>query len=258
MRRSLGALVAATGVVLCSTSGGRAQESIHFLPDDRVSVRVMADVPAIDLAPGVRVRTVVGTTGSFSYADFEPGSAAPLHHHEREQADVGLTGTFDMTIGTQVEKLAPRGAVIVPSNVAHSIANTGTTSAALIEFHTIRRPDLVPPRPAVTFPASAQPVAVSDGRLFVRPPAPNQAGETCTLTWTFVRPGQPVERRPALGVERFVYVVSGEVIIAKDGKSERVGAGSLILEPAGRQAGIAPRDNTEGVLVEFTPGRLGR
>lgn len=80
-----------------------------------VAVRVMSQMSAIDLAPGVRVRTVVGTVGSVSVADFEPGSAAALHHHTREQADISLAGSFDMTLGDRVEKLAPGYGVVVPA-----------------------------------------------------------------------------------------------------------------------------------------------
>ncbi len=115
------------------------------------------------------MRTVVGTTGSFSIGEFDSGSAAVLHHHTREQADVGITGVFDVTLGTHVEPLGPGAAVIVPPNVAHSIANKGGGVMTVIEFHTVRRPDLVPPRPALTFPASPEPVAVPDTRYPCQP-----------------------------------------------------------------------------------------
>ena len=131
-----------------------AQGDVHFVPGDRVAVREMSAVSPIELAPGVQVRTVVGATGSFSIGEFDTGSAAVLHHHTREQADVGITGGFDMTLGTHVEELGPGAGVIVPSNVAHSIANKRGGVMTVIEFHTVRRPDLVPPRPALTFPAS--------------------------------------------------------------------------------------------------------
>ena len=167
-----------------------AQDPLYFPPPDRVSVRVMSELSPIDLAPGVHVRTVVGATGSVSIGEFEPGSAAVLHHHTREQADVGLTGTFDMTIGTHVEKLGLDMGVIVPSNVAHSIANKGTGVMTVVEFHTVPRPDLVPPRPAMTFPSSPEPVSIPDqSPLVVRfdPPATEMAqsivGKTCTMTW---------------------------------------------------------------------------
>ena len=112
-----------------------APASLHFVPGARVAVRVMSQVPAIDLAPGVRVRTVVGTVASFSVADFEPGSAAVLHHHTREQADISLAGSFDMALGDRTEPLAPGFGVIVPPNVAHSIANKSSERMSVIEFH---------------------------------------------------------------------------------------------------------------------------
>src|SRR5262245_13380871 len=90
-----------------SRSAVTLQENIHFVPGDRVAVRRMSDVPPIELAPGVLVRTVVGTTGSFSIGDFGPGSAAVLHHHTREQTDIGITGEFAVTLDDRVEQLEP-------------------------------------------------------------------------------------------------------------------------------------------------------
>src|SRR6476660_4429989 len=176
-----------------------AQDPLYFPPADRGSVRVMSELSPIDLAPGVHVRTVVGATGSVSIGEFEPGSAAVLHHHTREQADVGLTGAFDMTIGTHVEKLGPDMGVIVPSNVAHSIANKGTGVMTVVEFHTVPRPDLVPPRPAMTFPSSAVPASVPEGRALVKqidgPGGPTNAspmiGETCIMRWRRLARGAP-------------------------------------------------------------------
>src|SRR6185369_16036176 len=90
-------------------------------------------------------------------------------HHTREQADVGIAGMFDMTLKNHVEPLGPGAGVIVPANVAHSIANKGAGVMTVIEFHTVRRPDLVPPRPALTFPASPEAVAVPDDRKLIAP-----------------------------------------------------------------------------------------
>ena len=69
------------------------------MPADRVAVRRMSDMQAVDVAPGVHVRTVVGTTGSFSVGDFEPGSATTLHHHTREQANIAITGALEIRLG---------------------------------------------------------------------------------------------------------------------------------------------------------------
>jgi mannose-6-phosphate isomerase-like protein (cupin superfamily) len=239
------------------------QESVHFVPADRVTVRRMSEVPAIDLAPGVRVRTVVGTTGSFSIGDFEPASAAVLHHHTREQADIAITGEFDMTLGDTVEKLAPGFAVIVPPDVSHSIANNGRDRMTIIEFHTVRRPDLVPPRPALSFPARATPVPLASGRLLVQPmdrpvrESPSSSfwlrGDTCRLAWRRLSSGsRRVELRAGV-VERFVYLVRGELEMTAAGGRERVTAGSLIVVPARAAVTIQASGPEQAAVVEFIP-----
>ena len=164
MRQTLAAALVFVGV----GAQVRAQDTLFFAPSDRISVREMRRVPAIELAPRVHVRTVVGTTGSFSLADFDSGGAAVLHHHTREQADVGITGVLDMTIGTRVEPLGPGRGVIVPPNVEHSIANARGGTMTVIEFHTVPRPDVVPPRPAMTFPSSPVAASVPEGRELFR------------------------------------------------------------------------------------------
>ena len=192
------------------------QDPLYFPPPDRVSVRVMRELSPIDLAPGVHVRTVVGGTGSVSIGEFEPGSAAVLHHHTREQADVGLDGAFDMTIGTHVEKLGLDMGVIVPSNVAHSIANKGTGVMTVVEFHTVPRPDLVPPRPAMTFPSSPEAVPIPDSRsLVVRLDQPGAegaqtiSGQTCTMTWRRLARGAKPADVQAAGTELLIYILRG-------------------------------------------------
>lgn len=237
-----------------------AQDPLYFPPPDRVSVRVMSELSSIDLAPGVHVRTVVGPTGSVSIGEFEPGSAAVLHHHTREQADVGLTGAFDMTIGTHVEKLGPDMGVIVPSNVAHSIANKGTDRMIVVEFHTVPRPDLVPPRPTMTFPSSPEAVAVPDSPLVVRFDLPRTemtqriTGRTCAMTFhRLARGTKPVDVEAA-GTELLIYVLRGTLQMEALGLPQRVAAGSVIIIPAHQRARVQTTD-TEVALVEFSPER---
>jgi quercetin dioxygenase-like cupin family protein len=238
-----------------------AQDPLYFPPPDRVSVRVMSELSPIDLAPGVHVRTVVGATGSVSIGEFEPGSAAVLHHHTREQADVALIGAFDMTIGTHVEKLGPDMGVIVPSNVAHSIANKGASAMTVVEFHTVPRPDLVPPRPAMTFPSSPEAVPVPDSRsLVVRLDQPGGAGaqtiagQTCTMTWRRLARGAKPADVQAAGTELLIYVLRGTLQLEATGSPQRVMAGSVIIIPAHQRLRLQSAD-TEVALLEFSPER---
>ncbi len=212
---------------------------------------------------GDTTQTLPGTTGSFSLADFDSGGTAVLHHHTREQADVGITGALDITIGTRVELLGPGSGVIVPSNVSHSIANTRGSVMTVIEFHTVPRPDMVPPRPAMTFPSSPVPVAVPSGRELVTQLdgsggrshiSPTISGETCTLRWRRVLRGAPaVDVHPdSTGAELFLYIVRGDVELSSSASTRRVSAGNLIVIPAGeRHVRLRSVGNGDVGIAEF-------
>jgi mannose-6-phosphate isomerase-like protein (cupin superfamily) len=244
-----------------------AQDSVHFPPADAIVVRVMRDVPGTPLATGFIGRTVVGATGSFSFAEFEDGAGAGLHHHEREQVNVGIDGVMEMALGTHIEPLPAGAAVITPANVRHAIRNRSGGRLISLEFHTIRRPDLVPPRPrpAVPYPVSPEPVAIPDDRqlavqLGTADLTPGIArvihGQTCTVAWRrLVAGGPPADLAPARSsAELFVYVVSGEADLSASGVSQRVSPGTLVIIPGDKQhvtfkaAGAANVD-----LVEFRP-----
>jgi mannose-6-phosphate isomerase-like protein (cupin superfamily) len=242
----------------------KGQESVHLVPADRVAVRQMSDVPAIDLAPGVHVRTVVGTTGSFSIGEFEPGSSAVLHHHTREQADIALTGTFDITLEDRVEKLDMGFGVVVPADVNHSIANKTSERATVIEFHTVRRLDLVLPRTEMTFPATGKAATLTTGRPLVyaldRPyrespfSTNTMGGETCQLALRRLTRPLPVEIS-AGAVERFVYVIRGAIRMNAPEGTQQIGAGTLIVIPARTAITVQAFGPETGALAEFVPAR---
>jgi mannose-6-phosphate isomerase-like protein (cupin superfamily) len=242
------------------SASGAAQDNVHFSAADRVTVRDMSAVPSVDIAPGVRFRTVVGSTASFSLAEFDAGSATATHHHTREQVDVGLTGTFDMTIGSRVEALAPGAGVIVPANVSHAIANKQGGVMTLVEFHTVRRPDLVPPRPAMTYPASPKPVEPGPGPFVAQLDVSDRArggdgtlrAQTSRLAWQrLAQNGAPIEF-PAAKVERFVYIVRGMAEAMAQRNAQRVGPGTLIVIPAGHERMTIRAIDADVALVEFS------
>lgn len=246
-----------------------AQDSVHFPAVDTIAIRVMRDVPGVQATPGFLLRTVVGATGSFSLAELEDGAGANLHHHTREQANVGVEGVMEMALGTHTEALPVGAAVITPANVRHSIRNRSGGKLLTIEFHTIRRPDLAPPRPrpAVPYPVSPEPVATLDEhKLVVDLAAPDQAagvakvihGETCTLAWRRLVPGAAAtDLAPARSsVELFVYVASGAADVMAAGVSQRVSAGTLLIIPGHQQHVTFKAAGSANVaLVEFRPAR---
>jgi len=256
------------GVVagFCLTTALAAQDAVHFPPADAIAIRTMRDVPAAQLTKGFLGRTVVGATGSFTLGEFEDSAGAPLHHHEREQVNVGIEGVMEMALGTHTEPLRAGAAVITPANVRHAIRNRSGAKLVSLEFHTIRRPDLVPPRPrpAVPYPVSPEPVAIPDDRkLVVQLAAPDQPagvanvirGETCTVAWRRLAAGGAVDLAPERSsAELFVYVASGDADLSAPGLSQRVVAGTLIVIPGHhlhvRLAAAGPADIA---LVEFRP-----
>jgi mannose-6-phosphate isomerase-like protein (cupin superfamily) len=165
-----------------------------------------------------------------------------------------------MTLGTHEEPLGPGAGVIVPADVAHSIANKRGGVMTVIEFHTVRRPDLVPPRPAMTFPSSAEPVPVPPGRRLVvsldRPGTPVQTirGETCTLAW---RRGTRASNLSldAGSTELFLYVVRGEGELTLPSGLEHVAPGTLIVVPAHGRSNLHVAASGDLSLVEFRPAR---
>lgn len=244
-----------------------AQDAANFPPGDTIAIRVMRDVPEALLTKGFIGRTVVGTTGSFTFAEFESGAGAAIHHHTREQVNVGIDGVMEMALGTHTEPVPVGAAAITPANVRHSIRNTSGGKLVSLEFHTIRRPDLVAPRPRPNppYPVAAEPVTVPDDRKMVVQLATTDQpagvakmakGETCTIAWRrLARGAAATDLAPAPGgAELFVYVVSGEADLSAANLSQRVSAGMLVLIP-GRQEHVMLKatGSTDVALVEFRP-----
>jgi quercetin dioxygenase-like cupin family protein len=244
--------------LLILVAGGKtlaAQDTVFFPAPDRIAIRYLPSIPIVDVAPHAHVHTVVGATGSVSFGEFDSSGVAPLHHHTREQVDVGLSGRFDMTIGANVESLASGTGVIVPANVNHSIANNRADVATAVEFHTVRRPDLVPPRPSMKFPASEEPARVpGDRRLISRMDSGGGEilnGETCTVRWR--RLSQPVDvHNQASATELFVYVARGTVRLAAAGSISMLSPGTVVIVPGTtRNVMMSAAGSEDAAVIEF-------
>ena len=259
-------IVVASISVMGSSSGQAGLDPVHFPPTDKITVHVMKEVPATTLGKGFNFRQIVGGTGSFSFAELEPGAGSAGHHHTREQANVGIDGVMDMGIGEHREPLPVGAGVITPSNVRHGIRNTSSTRLLSLEFHTIQRPDLTPsrPRPAVPYPTAPEPVPVPDGKkLVVQLASAGQphgvaktiVGETCSLSWRrLTAAGAAIDVVPERGLETFIYVVSGDADLAGASIAQRVSSGMLILVPASQQhVTLKAIGGADVELVEFKP-----
>ncbi|MEI6045948.1 MAG: cupin domain-containing protein [Chloroflexota bacterium] len=52
----------------------------------------VADIPGIEVAPGVTLQLISGEKAMFSVVSFAPGSIVPLHSHPHEQCGTVLEG----------------------------------------------------------------------------------------------------------------------------------------------------------------------
>src|SRR2546423_253256 len=133
MLRNLAILFSSITVTALASTVACAQDTIFFPAAHHVAIRAMQSVPAVE-ADHMRLHTVVSATGSVTFAELESGAVTgPVHHHTREQVDVGLSGTADATLGTHVEKLRPGYGVIIPADVNHSFANRGPSPLTAIQ-----------------------------------------------------------------------------------------------------------------------------
>lgn len=244
------------GMGLIALVPAQAQDTIFFPPANRIAIRHMRSVPPLGLDKPLRVHTVVGLTGSASFAEFDSGGVTgPLHHHTREQVDVGLTGTVEASVGSHVEQLSGGYAVVIPADVSHSFANPHSGLVTAIEFHTVRRPDLLPGYPALTFPSSSKAVAVADNRALGKrintSSGETLKGRTCVVRWRWVGSTVDLHPRPTR-TELFVYVAKGGTKLTAAGRTHLVSEGSLIIIPAElAHARIESADRSKAAVIEF-------
>ena len=96
------------------------------------------DIPANDLAPGIRIRAPYGKNVMMSLLEMEEGSVIPLHHHPHEQAGIMLEGSMELTIGDESRVVKKGEAYLVPPDVPHRAAPVGGRAVALDIFSPVR------------------------------------------------------------------------------------------------------------------------
>ena len=83
-------------------------------------VTVDADLPALDFAPGLVLRPLVGRNLLTSFVRYEPYAEAPLHAHEEEQVFIVLEGELELELGGDKRLLRPGDAALIPAFVPHA------------------------------------------------------------------------------------------------------------------------------------------
>jgi quercetin dioxygenase-like cupin family protein len=255
----MAATAGAISLLVASAAPTAAQDTLYFPRADHVAVRDLRTLPPVALSDQLRIRTIVGPTGSVSYGELDSGAVAPLHHHTREQGDLTLTGQLNVLLDGRAHSLGPGEGVIIPIDVTHSVLNPGPGRTTALEFHTVPRADLVPPRPSIAFPVAATPVAYADaGAGVIRLDAAAGAvlqGATCSVRWRWV--DTPVDVHPAsTPTELFIYIARGAGELATDGRTIPLREGVLVVLPARlTHARVTAVGGRPVALIEFHPGK---
>jgi unsaturated pyranuronate lyase len=105
----------------------------------RTSAFVVVDtMPSREIAPGVRIRIIVGQEMMLGFIDLAEGSAVPTHQHPHEQAGHVMAGTIEMWVGDEKRLLGPGDAYAIPGNTPHGARPVGGPARVLDAFHPLR------------------------------------------------------------------------------------------------------------------------
>ncbi|HEY51057.1 MAG TPA: cupin domain-containing protein [Dehalococcoidia bacterium] len=101
-----------------------------------------ADVPTIELAPGIKAQIVSAERITLSFASAEPNAQLSPHRHEHEQMLLVLEGSVDFVIEGKQYHIEKGDVVILPSNTEHGAYFTGQ-GARVIDVFSPPRQDFV-------------------------------------------------------------------------------------------------------------------
>ena len=95
-------------------------------------------VPAIEIFPGVRIRTPHGEKLMLSYVEIDEGALVETHQHPHEQGGMLLRGRMELTIGNETRVLEPGEMYLIPPDTPHRARAVGVPAVALDVFSPVR------------------------------------------------------------------------------------------------------------------------
>lgn len=115
-----------------------------YASQEELSQRVThyADVPVVELGPGVTAHIVSAETMTVSFATLAPSICAAVHHHEHEQIMVVVDGECDFILEGKLYPMKSGDVIIVPSNAEHG-AYSSEKGCQLIDIFSPPRQDFV-------------------------------------------------------------------------------------------------------------------
>lgn len=103
-------------------------------------VTVDADLPTLDLLPGLVVRPLVGRNMLVSFARYEPHCEVPMHAHEEEQVLIVLEGELELEMEGTTRTMRPGDAVHLPAFVPHATRTQDAPAYQIDVFTPPRKP----------------------------------------------------------------------------------------------------------------------
>lgn len=95
-------------------------------------------LPAVQVAPGCRLRTPYGKNIMLSYLEMDAGAVIPLHHHPHEQGGMLLQGKLRFTLGDETRIVQAGAMFLIPPNVPHTVTALEGPAVVLDCFSPIR------------------------------------------------------------------------------------------------------------------------
>jgi len=101
-----------------------------------------ADVPVVELGPGVKVHIVSAERITVTFGTLASGICAPAHHHEHEQIMAVVDGGCDFILEGKLYPMKKGDVIVVPSNTEHG-AYSSDKGCQVIEIFSPPRQDFV-------------------------------------------------------------------------------------------------------------------
>jgi quercetin dioxygenase-like cupin family protein len=106
-------------------------------------VRPDEDVAPLELLAGLKFRAIVAGEVMSSFVTFEPGAAAPRHHHVEQQIAICISGELAFTVSGRTETLRPGDCVVIPPHAEHE-AVAGPDGCVAVDVFTPPRAAMLP------------------------------------------------------------------------------------------------------------------
>ena len=97
-----------------------------------------ADLPGVEMLPGVTRRAVWLEGVMMTFYEFEPDTVVPSHDHPHEQISYVVEGRLEFALGQETREIGPGEGVCVPSGIPHSARVLGGRAVVLDAWHPVR------------------------------------------------------------------------------------------------------------------------